>query len=112
MNIDEYLDEDGYPNDFALEKITKWDWQQTDKLFEFMRELWAYNEYWTQKDDGEKIIYNISTAGWSGNESIINALKENYISWHFTWVQSRRGGYYIFELEYKEQPFLIGKGKT
>ena len=108
MNIDIYLDEDGYPNDFALEKITKWEWNQTDKLFEFMREIWKY-DYWEVVDDGEKITYNISTIGWSGNESIISALKENYIIWHFTWVQSRRGGHYIFELPYKRQPSLVGK---
>jgi hypothetical protein len=109
MHTNEFLDDDGYPNDYALEKIKTWEWSQTDKLFKLMRELWAYNEYWTETDDGEKITYNISTVGWSGNESIIGALQENWMIWHFTWVQSRRGGHYIFELPYKKQPSLVGK---
>ena len=45
----------------------------------------------------------ISTAGWSGNESIIYAMQNNKsMLWNLTWVQSRRGGHHIFELkEYK-----------
>ena len=110
MTLEEYLDEDGYPTDDTLKKITEWDWKHTDKLFELLRKLWAYNEYWTQTDNGENITYNISTMGWSGNESIIDALEENYIIWHFTWIQTRRGGHYIFELPYKRQPSLVGGG--
>jgi hypothetical protein len=46
--------------------------------------------------------YYISTAGWSGNESIIYAMQENNLMWSLNWVQSRRGGHYIFELELED----------
>ena len=43
--------------------------------------------------------YYISTAGWSGNETIIRAMQKNIMMWQLNWVQSRRGGHYIFELK-------------
>jgi len=49
-------------------------------------------------------LYNISTGGWSGNESIIHEMQENSMMWHLNWVQSCRGGHYIFELrEFKDE---------
>ena len=107
---DDILDEEGYPTTHAFNLIENWDFHHTDKLFEFIRELWRWNDtHWVQKDDGEKIIYDISTGGWSGNEYLLSVLERNYAVWSMTWVQTRRGGHYIFELQYKEQPFLIGK---
>ena len=43
-------------------------------------------------------LFRISTGGWSGNESIIRAMERNGMMWHLNWVQSRRGGHYIFEI--------------
>jgi len=107
--MSEWLDDEGYPNDLALDAIKNWKWDATDKLFEFMRELWKWADdgYWSQEDDGEKLIYKISTGGWSGNESLIDALEQNLTVWSFTWVQSRRGGHYIFELPYKKHPLEV-----
>ena len=108
--MDEIFDEDGYPTEEALDMIEKWDWSQTDKCFEFIRQMWQWNEMmWTQTDDGEKITYDMSTGGWSGNEGLILALQQNWVIWNFTWVQSKRGGHHIFELPYKRQPSLVGK---
>jgi hypothetical protein len=76
--------------------------------------LWAYHNWgWNTTEGGfddwvdEKlpdttIRFHISTAGWSGNESIIRAMEKNHMLWGFHWVQSRRGGHYIFEL--KKEP--------
>jgi hypothetical protein len=105
----ECLDEEGYPTTHAFNLIEKWDFHHTDKLFEFIRQLWRWNKYmWKQTDDGEKITYDISTGGWSGNEYLLSVLERNFVVWQFTWVQTRRGGHYIFELPYKEQPSLMG----
>jgi hypothetical protein len=110
VDVDEFFDEDGYPNEHALDTIAKWDWRHTDECFEFVRQMWRWNDImWTQTDDGERIIYHISTGGWSGNESLVMALRENHVIWMFTWVQSQRGGHHIFELPYKRQPSMVGK---
>lgn len=100
-----HLDEDGYPSVAALEIIEIWDWSDTKGWFEFINSIWHLKDWgWeegTEPHDWNKdelvYRYSISTAGWSGNESIVKAMERNDMLWHFTWVQSRRGGHYIFE---------------
>ena len=98
----EMLDEDGYPTKACLEIIANWHWSDSKGWFEFIKENWWYaNIRWNENTAivcGEEVIqYSISTSGWSGNESIIAAMQNNGMLWTFTWVQSRRGGHYIFE---------------
>lgn len=108
----DFLDEDGYPTEQALEIVEKWHWDDAKGWFKFIEGLWAYHDFgWKEKDEPhewkdhkqykDKIVhrYYISTAGWSGNESIIHAMQRNDWMWHLNWVQSRRGGHYIFELK-------------
>ena len=103
----EMLDEDGYPTDAALDVIRLWHWDDVKGWFKFIEGLWYLRSWgWTEGvdkddwDDTEAYRYHISTAGWSGNESIIHAMKENKsMMWTLTWVQSRRGGHYIFVLK-------------
>lgn len=105
------LDTDGYPTVEILDIISRWHWCDAKDYFAFIKELWAYSDsgYWEEeivtvddfsgrKYNEQRIRYNISTAGWSGNESIIRAMQNNEMMWHLNWVQSRRGGHYIFEL--------------
>ena len=105
---DEYLDEDGYPSDQALDMIETWDYNDVGGWFKFIENIWHLRSWgWTehrqaQLDSADKIEYHISTAGWSGNESIIAAMQQNQILWSYTWVQSRRGGHYIFEINSDE----------
>ena len=107
----DFLDDDGYPTDDALEIIELWHWNDARGWFKFIESLWAYRDWgWKEKDEPhewedhkqykDKIVhrYYISTAGWSGNESIIRAMQDNDFMWYLNWVQSRRGGHYIFEL--------------
>jgi hypothetical protein len=64
---------------------------------------WSEGEEYHDWDKGSQVYrYNISTGGWSGNESIIGALQSNSLLWALTWVQSRRGGHYIFEVALDE----------
>lgn len=103
----ELLDEDGYPTDEALDWIRKYQgYQKLDDWFAFIKNIWwnadwGWHEEDTKDDIFEKPVkqYQISTGGWSGNESIIAAMQENWIMWSITWVQSRRGGHYIFEVK-------------
>lgn len=106
------LDEDGYPTNAALDVIRLWHYNDARGWFKFIESLWAYHDWgWKEKDEPhewedhkqykDKIVhrYYISTAGWSGNESIIRAMQDNNFMWYLNWVQSRRGGHYIFELK-------------
>ena len=103
---EELLDDDGYPTEIALEAIEKWHWDDIPGWFKFIEGLWYMRSWgWTEVDEPheyyeDKIVhrYKISTAGWSGNESIIHAMQNNEMMWWLNWVQSRRGGHYIFEL--------------
>lgn len=100
------LDDDGYPTQAALDVIEMWHWSDAKGWFTFIKSLWHLKSFgWTEgiedhdwKPDGKTYKYHISTAGWSGNESIIRAMERNYMLWEFNWEQSRRGGHYIFEL--------------
>ena len=101
-NNTEWLDEDGYPTEAALDKIANWNNDITG-WFEFIKNLWRLKDYgWEEKNVPhpwkENITvyqYHISTAGWSGNEDIIRAMTGNHVLWSICWVQSRRGGHYI-----------------
>ena len=102
----ELLDDDGYPTDAALDIIQMWHWSDPKGWFTFIESLWHLRSWgWSegmQPDEHDPqewvYLYNISTAGWSGNEDIIRAMEKNTMMWCLNWVQSRRGGHYIFEL--------------
>lgn len=104
------LDDDGYPSEECLASIAAAkpaEGQQMDEwcteMLDQIRPIWQYADWgWSVEegvDDRERPCqrWNISTAGWSGNESIIAALRGNIYFWSFSWVQTRRGGHYIFE---------------
>ena len=103
----EMLDDDGYPTDDALEVIKNWHWDDKRGWFKFIESVWWMRSWgWKESLESdewrkeEKVYrYNISTGGWSGNESVIYAMQENRWLWGMTWVQSRRGGHYIFEVD-------------
>lgn len=104
---DDMLDEDGYPTDTALDIIREWTFQMNQKeLFEFIKSIWWMPDWgWKECESIDELTnergysYHISTGGWSGNESIIQAMQENkWMFWSLSWVQSRRGGHHIFEL--------------
>lgn len=103
--MNEYLDEDGYPTEEALIEIENWSYNDPKGWFKFIENIWHLRSWgWSEVrkaylDSPDKIEYHISTAGWSGNEDIIRAMQENNILWSDTWVQTRRGGHYIFEIK-------------
>ena len=110
LMAEEHVDDDGYPTDAALELIEKWHWTDCEGLFEFIKSVWHLSGWgWSEvnaseleptDDDynakGGTLLF-VSTAGWSGNESIIRALQGNWMAWSLCWIQSRRGGHYIFK---------------
>ena len=104
----EYLDDDGYPTDCALDRIEHWSYTADPRgWFEFIRSIWNFGDWgWKEltepsdwKENTMVLRYYISTGGWSGNEDIIRAMQANHVLWSTTWVQTRRGGHYIFEVK-------------
>ena len=92
--MNSWLDEDGYPTQETLNLISVWDYKNIEKLFKFIKDIWTYKSYIFN----EEYRWTLSTAGWSGNEDIIEALRKNRMVWLLTWESSRRGGHYIFDL--------------
>jgi hypothetical protein len=88
------MDIDGYPTDEELDKIKTWDYKDYCGLMAYVHARWKYADcgYWEQKDK----TYKLHTAGWSGNESIVNAMQENIMFWLLYWFSTTRGGHYIF----------------
>lgn len=96
--VEPFLDEDGYPTTEQLELIKNWDFTDRRALFDYISELWwTGSSLISTETQGKSTLYYFSTGGWSGNESIIHYLKLNTMFWLMCWVQSRRGGHYIFE---------------
>jgi hypothetical protein len=107
----EHLDSDGYPTEETLKAIEAWPWQDIPGVFKLIRELW-WCDGWGVSDTlspAEKTVCHdwnyknsnylrFATGGWSGNESLIYALRANHIIWSVTWVLSARGGLHIFRL--------------
>ena len=100
--MSDYLDEEGYPTEEALDMIASWNHKDIQGWFDFIRSLWALTEWKTEEVSvgyGDRMVtrYTFGTGGWSGNEDLIGAMMRNKVVWLVTWVQSRRGGHYIFE---------------
>ena len=96
----EMLDDDGYPTDAALDVIRLWHWNDIKGWFKFIESIWSkqygrWSEYGWSGSEFETAI-DVATGGWSGNESIICAMKNNSLMWTLNWYQSTRGGHYIF----------------
>ena len=94
--MSEHWDDDGYPTEEALQKVKEWDWKDPLGCFEFMQSMWRYDSF-RREDRGDQTRFEISTFGWSGNESIIYALEENAMMWALCWFSSQRGGHYVFQ---------------
>jgi len=91
-----------YPTDDELELISNWTIKDIPGWFAYVQSLWALTDWKIEdavNDISERTVtrYTITTGGWSGNEDLIGAMQRNWLMWNITWVQSRRGGHYIFE---------------
>jgi hypothetical protein len=90
----------GYPTDYTLKTITEWtskEWSHEDfaEFMAYVQQCWRYQpEYFEEREPGK---WYVSTGGWSGNESIIGAMRRNFIFWSLHWVVHRRGGHFQFE---------------
>jgi hypothetical protein len=87
-----------YPTDEQLRQVSDWDdWQDVEGWLALVRSLWWQPQWgWMEgTDDASHRIYSLSTGGWSGNESLIDAMQDNML-WAVVWSASFRGGHYQF----------------
>lgn len=87
-----------YPTEKELKTIENWDYKDPIGLINFISPYFEENGW--IKITGKKIInLQISTGGWSGCESIIQAL-QNHKNLFFPlyWLKSERGGHYWFKI--------------
>jgi len=87
------FDVDGYPTDECLDSIRHYEGKWQELMENIAPAFHGYGRC-EQRDDG---VWEVATGGWSGNESIISALQDNYIFWAICWRLSKRGGYFEFE---------------
>lgn len=93
------FDADGYPTEETLKIIQEWEIRSNfaiRDLLSYVKDCWRYG--FPTKAGGSKNQkwISVSTGGWSGNESIIGALRNNRMFWALCWLESRRGGGYKF----------------
>jgi hypothetical protein len=109
------LDEDQYPTDETLEVIAKWDvLHDADNFLQQLKSVWAYDSFVlsdTPPKEVEALLsmfdetkdltdyrwLRLATAGWSGNESILQAMERNF-SMQIHWYMSMCGGLVIYKL--------------
>jgi hypothetical protein len=98
------LDDDGYPTthflilvkEFPLYDLENKVASPLKKLFTMIEDIWHHRYHgWSVSEDGSTL--QVSTCGWSGNESIIGALKMNQLIWHHIFICEHKGGHYEFD---------------
>ena len=96
---EEYVDEDGYPTEYALERML--DFEGTPRQFvDFVSSMWWMDLSSFKRDietDEPCYRWSMATGGWSGNETIISEMQEAFFYMNF-WSVSRRGGGFDFEI--------------
>lgn len=78
------FDKDGYPTEETLQEIRQWkneNNQDAIDLLRYIQAAWYYPDRAKDKDG----LFVFSTGGWSGNESLIQALQENSIWFYLCW---------------------------
>jgi len=91
-------DNDGYPTVEELNKIKNCKVitvKDFEILFTYIQSIWHWDDYAIKHDISH---YELHTGGWSGNESIIAAMKDNAVLWSFACDIERRGGHYYFSM--------------
>jgi hypothetical protein len=96
------LDDDGYPTEKFLQEIRDYKDSDPIPLLEAIIEAWTYDTASSPRPG----IYSFATMGWSGNESLLDALQSSVISFVLHWDSiSAPGGLYCVAItkEAKEE---------
>lgn len=94
--IEPTFDRHGYPTPETEESIRNWRMNDPKGWIEFIGKSWnhGYGRIWSE--DG---MVKFATGGWSGNESIVCAMKQS-ILWAMLWESSHRGGLEVLKNTY------------
>lgn len=92
--MDLISDKTGLPTDEFLEALRTWPIGTYSAMLADVSRAWQHSVDVQQRGT----LYKFDTCGWSGNEDIIEAMRDNAEFWRTCWVQSRRGGKYVFEV--------------
>lgn len=109
MADDPELTDGDYPTDETLERIRT---AAPREALELAQRAWHWDGWATRELRADELLlvrdghadepmpdyYRFATGGWSGNESIINALDGNFLVVGMCWLLSARGGLHIYEV--------------
>lgn len=91
-------DDSGYPTEKELNLIAEWNYKEPYEWFEYCKFLWHWGDDYFNHEELNMFNWFAHTGGWSGNESIIEAMQRNRFLWNLTWEESRRGGHFKFKI--------------
>lgn len=97
-----------YPTDEAIERIKAWPDEDLAGCLDFVADIWTWPEFGVSRtlkaaerevvgETADKRFLRLATGGWSGNEDIIGAMKENLMLRALCWRLSASGGLHIWE---------------
>ena len=89
------FDSNDYPTEETIGTIAMWPIADPDGWLDFIRAAWNHH-YGKMRYTPN--FAEFATGGWSGNESIIVAMRENLVLWTLLWESSHRGGKYVLRL--------------
>lgn len=113
MSNAEWKDGDGYPTEAALKRIETWPSEDIAGCLDFVKALWHFDGWGvseTLRPEEATILHaepderylRLATGGWSGNESLIDALNANTMVRVMTWKLHARGGLHIYQYPQQE----------
>lgn len=96
------LDKDGYPTDKFLNWIESFNPTEMKWIdfIEILADAWWMADWGfklKRKRNGKRTL-ELHTGGWSGNEEIIAALRQNIFFFPMTWEKTYAGGHYYFRI--------------
>jgi len=100
------LDNNGYPTEELLEFIKSYEPDESLSILNFvelvLKDVWHLSDWGFKlhrKYKGKRKL-ELHTGGWSGNEDIIKAIKQNMQLTHFKMrlLEWKAGGHYTFEI--------------